>query len=106
MKFNSRIGITRLWAKRGTRPRVIRQQQFEYAYIFGAVCPKRNKAIGLVLPTIGMNCMQKYLEEIAKEIEPGNPAVIVLDRAAWHTTKSCICRAIYRYCHYQLRLRS
>jgi transposase len=27
------------------------------------------------------------LEEISKEIEPGNHAVIVFDRAAWHTTK-------------------
>lgn len=31
--------------------------------------------------------MQKHLEEIAKEIEPGNHAVLVFDRAAWHTTK-------------------
>lgn len=79
--------MTRLWARRGTRPLVIRQQQFEYAYIFGAVCPKKDRAVGLVLPTIGMGCMQKHLEAISKEIEPGNHAVIVLDRAAWHTTK-------------------
>jgi transposase len=44
-------------------------------------------AIGLVLPTIGMDCMQKHLEEISKAIEPGNHAVVVFDRAAWHTTK-------------------
>lgn len=31
--------------------------------------------------------MQKHLEEISKEIEPGNHAVVVFDRAAWHTTK-------------------
>ena len=79
--------VTRLWAKRGTRPRVIRQQQFEYAYIFGAVCHEKDRAVGFVLPTIGMSCMQKHLEEIAKEIEPGNHAVVVFDRAAWHTTK-------------------
>ncbi len=33
----ARIGqqgtMTRIWAKKGTRPRVIRQQQYEYAYI-------------------------------------------------------------------------
>jgi hypothetical protein len=32
------------------RPRAIRQQQFEYAYIFGAACPAKDKALGLVLP--------------------------------------------------------
>lgn len=79
--------VTRIWARRGTRPRVIRQQQFEYAYIFGAVCPKKDQAVGLIMPTIGTNCMQLHLDEIAKQIEPGNHAVIIFDQAAWHTTK-------------------
>lgn len=86
-RVGQRGTVTRLWAKKGTRPRVIRQQQFEYAYIFGAICPAKDRAVGLVMPTIGLDCMQKHLEEISKEIEPGNHAVIIFDRAAWHTTK-------------------
>lgn len=86
-RVGQRGTVTRLWARRGSRPRVVRQQQFEYAYIFGAVCPQKDRAVGLVLPTIGTYCMQKHLEEISKEIEPGNHGVLVLDRAAWHTTK-------------------
>jgi transposase len=86
-RIGQRGTVTRIWARRGTRPRVIRQQQFEYAYIFGAVCPKKDRSVGLVLPTIGMGCMQKHLEAISKEIELGNHAVILFDRAAWHTTK-------------------
>lgn len=31
--------LTRIWAPKGSRPRVVRQQQFEAAYVFGAVCP-------------------------------------------------------------------
>ena len=31
--------------------------------------------------------MQKHLDEIAREITPGNNVVFVFDRAAWHTTK-------------------
>ncbi len=79
--------MIRIWARKGTRPRVVRQQQFEYAYIFGAVCPARDKAVGLVLPKIGTICMQKHLDEIAENIERGSHGVIVLDQAAWHTTK-------------------
>lgn len=86
-RVGQRGTVTRIWARRGTRPRVIRQQQFEYAYIFGAVCPQKDRAVGLVLPTIGMGCMQKHLDEIAKEVMPGNHAVVVLDQASWHTTK-------------------
>jgi transposase len=47
----------------------------------------KDKAIGLVLPTIGTFCMQKHLDEIGRNIEPGNHGVIVFDQAAWHTTK-------------------
>lgn len=86
-RVGQRGTVTRLWARKGSRPRVIRQQQFEYAYIFGAVCPQKDKAVGLVMPTIGTFCMQKHLEEITKCIEPGNYGVVVFDQAAWHTTK-------------------
>jgi len=86
-RVGQRGSVTRIWARRGTRPRVIRQQQFEYAYIFGAVCPMNDRAVGLVMPTIGKDCMQHHLDEIGKHIEPGNHGVIVFDRAAWHTTK-------------------
>lgn len=86
-RIGQRGTVTRIWARRGTRPRVIRQQQFEYAYIFGAVCPMKDRAVGLVMPRVGTDCMEQHLEEIAKHIEPGNHGVVICDRAAWHTTK-------------------
>jgi hypothetical protein len=38
-RFGQQNTTTKLWAKTDTRPRAVRQQQFEYAYMFGAVCP-------------------------------------------------------------------
>jgi len=29
---------TRVWSKTGARPRVVKQKQFEYGYLFGTVC--------------------------------------------------------------------
>jgi hypothetical protein len=46
----------------------------------------KDRAVGLVMPTIGMGCMQYHLDEIAKQIEPGNHAVIVFDRAESNRT--------------------
>jgi transposase len=43
---------TRLWAEKGTRRRVVKQQQFLFGYIFGAVCPKTGRTAALVLPEI------------------------------------------------------
>ena len=51
-RVGQRGTVTRTWAKKGTRPRLARQQQFEYAYIFGAVCPARDEAVGLVMPAV------------------------------------------------------
>lgn len=36
--FGQQNTTTRIWAEKGTRPRVVQQQQFTYAYLFGAVC--------------------------------------------------------------------
>ena len=36
-------------ARKGTRPRVVRQQQSESACIFGAVCPQQGSAVALVM---------------------------------------------------------
>ncbi len=79
--------VTRLWAIKGTRPRVIRQQQFEYAYIFGAVCPQRDEAVGLVLPAVNIDGMRLHLEQISASVSAGRHAVLILDRAGWHTSK-------------------
>jgi hypothetical protein len=33
--------LTRIWARRGTRPRAPRDRRSSWAYLFGAVCPER-----------------------------------------------------------------
>ena len=86
-RVGQRGTVTRTWAKKGTRPRLTRQQQFEYAYVFGAVCPVRDEAVGLVLPAANTEAMLVHLEHISMKIPAGRHAVIVLDKAAWHTTK-------------------
>ena len=86
-RVGQRGTVTRTWAKKGTRPRITRQQQFEYAYVFGAVCPVRDEAVGLVMPTANTEAMLMHLEHISINIPEKRHAVIVLDRAAWHTTK-------------------
>lgn len=76
--------LTRIWAEKGTRPRIPRQQQFLYEYIFGAVCPQKEKAIGLVLPYVCTESVQLLVNEISKETPQGHIAVIILDGAGFH----------------------
>lgn len=79
--------LTRIWAKRGTRPRAPRDTRYEWTYIFGAACPDRAVAAGLVLPYVNTEAMNLHLAEIAKAVAPGAHALLVLDGAGWHGAK-------------------
>ena len=86
-RVGQRGTVTRLWAPKGSRPRVIRQQQFEAAYVFGAVCPAQGKALAFVMPQANSESMQHHLDLIAATVRPDKYVVLVVDRAAWHVTK-------------------
>lgn len=76
--------LTRVWAKRGTRPRAPRDQRYQWAYIFGAVCPERSATAALVLPCANAQAMNPHLLEIAKQVAAGAHAVLLLDGAGYH----------------------
>jgi hypothetical protein len=76
--------LTRIWARRGTRPRKPRDQRRTSAYIFGAVCPERGVGAALVLPHVNTECMNQHLAELARCVTPGAHAVVLLDQASWH----------------------
>lgn len=51
------------------------------------MCPERDVAVGLVLPMVNSEAMKVHLQHISAEVKKGKHAVIILDRATWHTTK-------------------
>jgi hypothetical protein len=73
--------LTRLWAKRGSRPRSPRDLRHEWAYIFGAVCPARGATAALVLPHANSEAFSLHLAEISKEVAAGAHAMLTLDGA-------------------------
>ena len=78
--------IARRWARRGTRPSAPKDQRTTSAYIFGAICPKKGKAAGLVMPRADTHAMNAHLAGISLAIDPGAHGVVILDRAGWHTS--------------------
>src|SRR6187455_1344739 len=76
--------LTRVWARRGTRPRAPRDRRYAWAYLFGAVCPERAVGAGLVLPYANAEAMNLHLQEVSRHVTPGAHAVLVLDGAGWH----------------------
>ncbi len=78
--------LTRVWAKRGTRPRAVRDRRYTWAWLFGAVCPERGVGAAVVLPHVNVEAMNLHLAEIGRRVAEGAHAVLVLDGAGWHTS--------------------
>jgi transposase len=87
----ARIGqknkITRRWAKRGTRPSALRDQRTASTYIFGAICPKEGKGVGLILPWCNTEAMSLHLAAISAQVAPGRHAALLVDQAGWHLSE-------------------
>ena len=80
--------MSRLWARRGGRPRVVRDHRYGYRYLFGAACGARGKAVGLVSERADTAAMNAHLAAIGAAVAPGSIGVVVLDRAGWHRSRS------------------
>lgn len=85
-RIGQKNGQVRQWARRGTRPRQPADQRYENAYLFGAICPARGTGVALALPFADTCAMQLHLNEISRHVAKGAHAVLLLDRAGWHTT--------------------
>ena len=86
MRLGQKNGLVRQWARKGTRPRQPKDQRYQSLYLFGAICPARSAGAALVLPWANTHAMQAHLGEIARAVAPSAHAVVLMDRAGWHTT--------------------
>ena len=71
--------MTYVWGEKGTRPRAVRDQRYECAYIFGAVCPARGVGAALVMPFANTHAMNAHLIEISSQVEEGAHAIVIID---------------------------
>ena len=78
--------LTRIWSRRGTRPRAVRDHRFTSAYVFGAVCPERGTGAAMIMPNANVEAMNLHLAEISCCVLPGAIALLILDRAGWHSS--------------------
>ena len=85
-RIGQKNGLVRQWARRGTRPRQPADQRYENACLFGAICPARGTGAALALPFADTFAMQLHIDEISRHVAKGAHAVLLLDRAGWHTT--------------------
>lgn len=90
----ARIGQTgrncRRWYQKGTRPTGLKDQRHTAVYLFGAACPERDAAFGLVLPVVSTGAMQAFLDQLSEQIATEAHALLVMDRAGWHCANDLV----------------
>ena len=84
-RFGTQGTITRVWARRGSRPRAVRQNGRQWLYVLVAVCAGTGAASALIMPEINTAVVNLFLEQFARELPAGVHAVLIWDGAGWHT---------------------
>ena len=78
--------LTYVWAPVGSRPPMVRDNRYDTAYLFGAICPARGVGAAIIAPAANSECMDLHLQEISPQVVPGSIAVVICDSAGWHQT--------------------
>lgn len=85
-RFGQKGSLTRVWARRGSRPRAPKQTQYESLYLTGAVCPATGAAAAILTPTLDTRVVNLFLEELATQIPDGVHAILIWDQAGYHVS--------------------
>ncbi len=85
-RFGQQGTLTRVWAAVGSRPRAVKQTQYDYLYVLGAVCPANGKTAGLLAPNLNTQIVNVFFDQLTKEIAADVHVVLIWDQAGFHTS--------------------
>ena len=89
-RFGQQGTTTNVWAERGSRPTAVRQTEYQYLWVLGAVCPETGHAEGLLSPQLNTKIVNAFLELFSQTIPEDEHAVMVWDGAGFHTSGSLV----------------
>ena len=87
-RFGQHGTTTNVWAQRGSRPTAVRQTEYQYLWVLGAVCPETGHAEGLLSPCLNTKIVNVFLEQFSQTIPAHEHAVMIWDGAGFHTAGS------------------
>lgn len=86
-RFGQQGTITDVWAKRGSRPRAVRQTRYEWCYLYAAVEPATGASAALIAPNVNTGTMNAFLRILDAERKAGEHFVLIMDQAGWHKSR-------------------
>jgi transposase len=89
-RFGTQGTITRVWARKGSRPRAVRQNGREWLYVLMAVCAATGMASALIMPELNTAVINLFLEQLSRDLPAGVHAVLIWDGAGFHSGKGLV----------------
>ncbi len=89
-RFGQQGTMARVWARKGSRPRAVKQTQYGYLYVLTAVCVTTGAASGLIDGTLNVGVMNVFLEQFSRELPAGVHAILIWDGAGYHTSPQLV----------------
>lgn len=83
-RFGQKGCNSRVWANTGSRPRAPRQTEYDFVYLFGAVCPETGESNAWLMPRANTETMNGQLRSLGQQLPADVHAVLILDGAGWH----------------------
>jgi transposase len=89
-RFRQQGTLTRVWAKKGSRPTAARQTRYEWVSLYAAVEPATGVSVALQAPHVNTGTMNVFLKMMSEELGPHDHAVLIMDQAGWHKAKKLV----------------
>jgi transposase len=86
-RFGQQGTTTRVWARKGSRPTVVKQTRYEWVYMYAAVEPATGASVALQAPHVNTGTMNVFLRMVSEELKPDEHAVLIMDQAGWHKSR-------------------
>ena len=87
-RFGQQGSLTRVWAQTGSRPRAVRQTEYQYVYVLGTVCPETGQAEAIIAPRVDTEMVNRFLEQFSQALPANVHALLVWDGAGYHRAKA------------------
>ena len=92
MQDEARLGqqgtLTRVWARTGSRPSIVKQTEYDWVYLWAAVEPATGASVAMITPTVNTELMNQFLEGLSGTLAQDEHAILTLDNAGWHVARA------------------
>jgi transposase len=88
-RFGTHSKLGHGWFKKGSRTTVQVKLGYKNFYIYGCANPMNGKSFALLLPKANTECMNFFLQELAKEFA-NKKVILIVDGAGWHKSNNLL----------------